>query len=103
MDIKLPYGFRDGILVSIDQVEKGLACNCYCPNCNSKLIARKGEVRYPHFSHYKNVDCGWNGESVIHKISKEIIAKARFIKLPRLFFSSPPNIVTGKQIGRAHV
>ena len=74
-------------------VEKGLACNCYCPNCNSKLIARKGDVRNPHFSHYKNNDCGWNGESVIHKISKEIISKSKILQLPRLIWDYKTNIV----------
>lgn len=84
--LKLPYGFTDGKLVSIDMVESGLACNCFCPNCNSRLLAKKGERNIHHFSHYKNADCGWNGESEIHKIAKDVILKSKEIVLPRLYF-----------------
>lgn len=93
MDIKLPYAYKDGKLVTIDDVEKGLACNCYCPNCKSKLLARQGDIREHHFSHYKNEDCGWKGESIIHKLSKDIISKHKFIKVPRLLWQMKPEIV----------
>ncbi|MDP4270690.1 MAG: competence protein CoiA family protein [Bacteroidota bacterium] len=92
MDIKLPYGLENGELVSIDDVENGLACNCVCPNCGETLIARKGNIREHHFAHYKSDDCGWTGESVIHKIAKEIIANSRTIKLPNLIWSYNPVI-----------
>ncbi|WP_321290150.1 competence protein CoiA family protein [uncultured Sunxiuqinia sp.] len=93
MDIKLPYAYKDGKLVTIDDVEKGLACNCYCPNCKSRLLARHGNIREHHFSHYKNEDCGWKGESIIHKLSKDIISKHKFIKAPRLLWQTKPEII----------
>jgi hypothetical protein len=33
-DLLLPYGLApDGRLVSVAQVERGLACGCRCPRC----------------------------------------------------------------------
>lgn len=93
MDIKLPYGLQNGKIVSIDEVDKGLACNCICPKCKSKLIARHGLKREHHFAHYKSEDCGWHGESVIHKLSKEIIAKHKYFKVPSLYWSYKPEVV----------
>lgn len=98
MDVKLPYGLKDGNIVTIDDVENGLACNCVCPNCKSKLLARHGEKRVHHFSHYKNYDCGWKGESVIHKISKEIIAKHKYLRLPKLKWHHKPEIIIYDEI-----
>ena len=39
---------KNGNLISIDEVESGLKCNCFCPVCNSQLVARKGKERVHH-------------------------------------------------------
>lgn len=90
--MKLPYGIQNGKLVSIDEVEQGLACNCYCKKCKGILIARKGDVNKHHFAHYNIDDCGWTGESEIHLMAKEIIAKSDNIKLPKLYWSYNPDV-----------
>ena len=33
---------KEGKLVYIDDVERGLKCGCTCPACGEALIARKG-------------------------------------------------------------
>ena len=71
---KIQYALKDNVLVSVDQVEKGMACNCICPACKSQLVARKGEVREHHFRH-KEVHCSW--ESYLHKLGKKRL-KERF-------------------------
>jgi predicted RNA-binding Zn-ribbon protein involved in translation (DUF1610 family) len=93
MEIKLPYGLKNNELVSIEGVEKGLACDCICPNCKAKLIARHGDTREHHFAHYKVDDCGWRGESIIHKISKDIIARFKYFKVPILYWSYKPEVI----------
>lgn len=93
MDIKLLYGLQNEKIVSIGEVDNGLSCNCICPNCKSKLIARHGSQREHHFAHYKSEDCGWRGESVIHKLSKEILSKYKYFKVPKLYWSYKPEII----------
>lgn len=67
--MKIPYAFRDGIIVHISDVEKGKKCDAYCPVCGEFLIARKGEVMSHHFAHYPDSDC-YVGESFIHIVAK---------------------------------
>lgn len=48
MSIKNPFALRDGIIISIDDLdesERGLACNCVCPHCGDKFQARMGNIR----------------------------------------------------------
>lgn len=40
-----------GVFKRVDQVESGLACDCYCPDCGTALIAKKGDKVQHHFSH----------------------------------------------------
>ena len=82
--IKQPYGIRNGKLVSIEQVESGLNCNCFCPACNNRLIARKGLEKQHHFAHYNSDDCGKGIETIIHQLSKEILSKSKTFRTPAL-------------------
>ena len=49
----IPYAklITDGRLVTIDEVESGLACNCICDGCGSPMVARKGQEKAHHFGH----------------------------------------------------
>ena len=79
---KLKYGLRDGKLLPIDNVEKGLACNCLCPHCKGQLIAKKGEYRTKHFAHYKIADCNHGSETALHLMAKNILAKSHTVFVP---------------------
>lgn len=35
----------------IGEVARGAACGCFCPSCNSPLVAKHGEVNEWHFGH----------------------------------------------------
>ncbi len=54
---------RSGESESIDTVERGLECNCTCPECEGKLIARHGEIVAWHFAHVHDVGCNWRSHS----------------------------------------
>lgn len=82
-DIKLPFGRRDGVLVHISQVERGLACKCSCPGCNAPLVAKKGETAH-HFAHKAKSDCTYQPESALHEYAKRLVAQQRTFTLPRL-------------------
>jgi len=84
LEFKLPYGLRDNELLTIEEVESGLSCDCVCPACKKQLIARKGEVKAHHFAHYKSEDCLSGLETALHKLSKEIISKSKTFTTPIL-------------------
>jgi len=77
-----PYGLREGVLVTADQVESGLSCNCFCPACGKKLQAHKGTKKRAYFAHYRGSDYGYGLETATHLMAKEIIETEKVILLP---------------------
>lgn len=78
------FGLRNGQLKHISEVNNGLLCNCYCPFCKNKLIAKnEGKERTKHFAHYK-YDCLYGSETAIHYAVKEILESAKMIKVPKI-------------------
>lgn len=75
---------KNGNLISIDEVEviSGKDCGCFCPVCNSQLIARKGSERVHHFAHYKSYECENYGESMLHLLAKKILKENKCIMIP---------------------
>lgn len=72
-------------LVSIKQVEKGLACHCFCFKCNESVVAKKGEKNEHHFAHSSNKEsCNISPESILHKFAKQVIMEEQSIVLPPL-------------------
>ena len=82
--MKNPYGLRSGELVSVEQVSRGLACNCTCPGCGHRLEANKGDIRRPYFSHYRGSECGAGYETALHILAKEVLSERKQLLLPRL-------------------
>jgi ribosomal protein S27AE len=82
---KLVYGLKDNILYHIDEVDNGINCNCVCPNCGGKLLAKHGEVKEHHFAHEaKECDITIAQETALHIIAKEIISEMKYIVLPKV-------------------
>jgi len=92
---KIPFGFRQGVLVHISEVERGLDCDCTCPECGCPLQARKGLVREHHFAHSTETSdrlCGGGVESVLHQFAKRVIEAAGYLVTPAFEARlSPPN------------
>lgn len=53
---KIPFAIKTetGAIVSVDDVERGLAAGCHCPSCKGLLVARKGEQNRHCFAHYRD-------------------------------------------------
>lgn len=90
--LKTPFGLRNKQLVHISEVqESGLKCECTCPGCGDKLIAKHfRKEKYDrehtdHFSHSTNSNCSFGVESLLHLYAKEILAKEKRIILPELY------------------
>lgn len=86
MDIKLPFGIRNNHIIHISEIlenERGLKCNCFCPQCGIPLVARLGQKNVRHFSHsnenYKNAF-----KTAVHKFAKEVLKENMKIVLPEV-------------------
>ena len=44
----------EGKMVHVDSVSRGLRCECTCPNCHEKLLARHGDEREHGFAHHSD-------------------------------------------------
>lgn len=88
MNPKLTFALQNNKLVNVSEVSRGLECNCFCPNpkCNSRLIAKKGDVNRDHFAHYDQDACIGAIESALHILAKNIIEKEKKIKIPELLY-----------------
>lgn len=78
----LTYAFdSNGNFVNIDKVAKGIACNCYCPSCKEKLVAKNGGTkRIHHFAHASGVDCESAYETMLHQLAKLKVREAFLTK-----------------------
>jgi len=86
------YGIMEdtGTVVTIDDVERGLACGCICPSCGTRLEARKGEKRAHHFAHETNKECLYGAEISIYYAFYELLNTSKLFFLPdaKLSFNS---------------
>ena len=72
-------------LVAIQEVERGLACDCTCIECGEALIARKGEQNEHHFAHSSSKEsCEVRRESLLHLFAKQVIREAMGLQMPHL-------------------
>lgn len=73
-------------LVHIDEVERGLACNCICPCCKQPMIANKGEKNQHYFSHERKGGYAFDKEAcrneTMHRLAIQIIRDNKSVKLP---------------------
>ena len=82
----IPFAVRDGVLVHIDSVSRGLACGCICHYCGGQLVACKGKFVRHYFRHHAEDNCDWytdrqgsSGESDLHRAAKLSFLNASFI------------------------
>lgn len=75
----------------INDVKKGLACDCVCELCGNALIAAQGEKNTWHFKHAPDSDCPGSQETAIHKLAKLIICNNNHIHFSKgeLQYSNP--------------
>lgn len=73
---------RDGKLVSVDEVENGLACRCICPACGAPLVAKQGPDTASHFAHHVDTGCKAGFETILHRTAKKVLAEVLAFKLP---------------------
>lgn len=54
-EILIPFALNKHVeQVSVDEVENGLACECICISCKSRMVAKNnGNDKQYHFAHYR--------------------------------------------------
>lgn len=82
--LKVPFGLKNGRLVGTDEVDRGLACECICPECGAALEAHKGNVVTHHFAHHIAKSCSYSLESALHLGAKQILLEGRKFAVPAL-------------------
>lgn len=84
MPALMPFAWLADKIVDVGEVASGLSCGCTCLGCSQPVIARKGQKKIHHFSHYGTGACQGNAETGIHRKAKEILEKAGYMHLPRV-------------------
>ena len=69
--VKIPYAEKNGRLIHVSRVERGLDCGCVCPVCKGPVLARKGRVVRHHFAHHTRGEC--SPETVLHQVGKRLL------------------------------
>ncbi|HCM0780006.1 TPA: hypothetical protein N2777_001640 [Vibrio parahaemolyticus] len=73
--VKLGWALgNDGQVKYIKNVERGLKCDCKCPDCGTALVANQGSKKSWYFSHSSNTNC--KGESALHLAAKQVLQNA---------------------------
>ncbi|AFI83688.1 competence protein CoiA family protein [Methylophaga nitratireducenticrescens] len=100
--VKIGWGkTQDGKFIHVNEATRGKKCNCTCPECGTPLISRQGEVTAWHFAHSLPVEC--YGESVLHKVAKQIITEAADRQKSFLIPSLEKELTTNDLIGKEHL
>lgn len=87
--LRLTYALKNGEIVHISNVDKGLACGCICPACGERLVAKKGEKMMHHFAHESGSSCEYGYESSLHLAAKDILLNAKQIVIPAVYLEFP--------------
>ena len=94
------YAFNENNeLVHIDDVDNGLSCNCVCPCCGEKMIAKNGgKIKDHHFAHSSGTDCIGYKETLLHIWSKQIIEEYKTFTIPQYKSVSKQILIKSKKI-----
>ena len=84
--VQLEFGLRNNYVISVHELtteERGKACNCICPVCGNKLIARLGKHNRWHFAH-DGPECNLATaqQTALHMLAKEIIEENKKLLFP---------------------
>lgn len=75
---------KEGRVRSVDEVARGLACDCVCPSCGDPVMARQGEVREWHFAHATATECDGGAESALHRAAKQLLLESGGLTVPEI-------------------
>ena len=78
----------DDRIVHVDDVPRGLACECRCIECGELLISRKDTVMAWHFAHQSDSLCsGGAPETILHLRGKQLLLERKWAWFKTAFFT----------------
>ena len=89
---KLGIDKKTGKTISVQDVGKGLQCDCICPECKQQFVAAQGQKNEWHFRHYKETDCKGGQETALHRLAKDIIVcnvQLELLDYGTIFYENP--------------
>lgn len=75
---------KEGRIRSVEEVARGLACECVCPSCGDSVIARQGDIREWHFAHAAESDCEGGTETALHLAAKQLLLESGGLSVPEI-------------------
>ncbi|NTV70425.1 MAG: hypothetical protein HGA71_09790 [Azonexaceae bacterium] len=87
---------KDGRIRSVEEVARGLACECVCPSCGAPVIARQGEIREWHFAHSTESDCEGGTETALHLAAKQLLLESGGLTIPEILVQREVRLPDGR-------
>ena len=87
---------KSGKMVYVDDVPRGVACNCVCPYCRENLIARHGTERthgFAHASKERGANLKICLKVIVFKLAEQIIKTEKRIYMPSYYGIFKPKSV----------
>lgn len=87
MTVNFCYGRRNNQLIHVGDLdrefERGLPCNCVCPDCGRALQAHLGAKKAWHFQHQaKDVNCNPQPMTLLHAFVRDELAMRNHLAIP---------------------
>lgn len=94
---------KEGRIRSVEEVARGLACECVCPCCGDAVIARQGDIREWHFAHAAESDCEGGLETALHLAAKQLLLEHCGMTVPEIRIQKEVRLPDGRVgTGKAH-
>ena len=84
----MKFAILNGNIVTADKVARGLSCGCICEECGGKVVACKGEIKTPYFSHYDLTECEGSDMTLLHRIAENRYRIGNQIYIPELKYKN---------------
>ncbi|WP_407279718.1 competence protein CoiA family protein [Aromatoleum evansii] len=88
---------KNGRIRSVEEVSRGLACDCVCPCCGEPVLARQGDVREWHFAHASGAECDGGAEGALHAAAKQVLIESGGMAIPERRVSTKATLPDGRQ------
>lgn len=86
-----------GVVRHVDEVKRGLACECRCPVCNGPVMAKQGDIKGWHFAHTSGADCQHAGETALHLATKQLLIDEQGLMVPETMISASYQLPDGRK------